>query len=76
MANTTFLHLEDASIVRSAELTTLYDADGNNIWQFPPEWSNEQIMHAVALANSAYESGYEIGKVTKARQIREALNID
>jgi hypothetical protein len=56
-----------------ASFATLTDEEGNELWQFPATWSDEQILAALEFANSAYRRGIEYGQRIKAEQVRRAL---
>ena len=81
MNQPTYLHPQDAAIVREVDqhsgLTTvrLYDCDGDKLFHFPPEWTDEMIHHAINFANKAYAAGHRSGDFAARLEIRTALGI-
>ena len=53
----------------------LMDCDGYVVHDFPADWTDDQVMAALAFANKAYQVGYECGGSMKARDIRRALEV-
>jgi hypothetical protein len=54
-------------------IAQLRDNDGSIYFYFPEDWTDDQIMKALAFANKAYEVGVRAGKREKARQMRFIL---
>jgi len=77
----TYLYIKDAAIVREVDehsgLPTvhLYDCEGEMRYFFPPEWTDEQICHAIRFANKAFAAGYKLGDYTARYEIRAVLGI-
>lgn len=70
---------QDAYIERSDNLgrvAVLWDSEGDRCWSFPIEWSDEQIMAALAFANHAYSAGVKFGSAQKSSEIRKALGVE
>lgn len=71
-----FIHPDDALITRTETAVVLRDSDGEERFELPKEWTDEHVRTALKLANYAYSLGYDSGESAKAREIRQALNID
>lgn len=75
-----YLHPEDCHIERTdngfgKQIAVLRDDDGTHVTKFPDVWTDEQIMLALAFANSFYAKGIEQGKARKAAEIKACLQI-
>ena len=55
------------------DVVQLRDNDGAIYFDFPKDWTDGQIMKALAFANKAYGVGFQSGKREKARQMRLIL---
>lgn len=51
----------------------LLDEEGEVLWCFPWEWSDDQVWLALDFANRAYDSGFSSGKFLQQFEIRKAL---
>lgn len=77
-----YLHPEDATVIREetdcggAPLAKLYDCDGEVRYRFPVDWTDAQIMHALAFANLAFRHGVRRGEATKTDQIRQVMGLN
>ncbi len=54
-------------------MVAVFDDEGEHVWTFLGEWSDDQIKMAIDLANHAYATGYRLGGDNKAREIRLAI---
>jgi hypothetical protein len=51
------------------------DSDGDVLWHFRADWTDEQIQEALGWANDAFRVGYGAGRAAKVQEIRKALEI-
>jgi hypothetical protein len=63
----------DRDVIGRPDIAQLRDNDGGICFDFPKDWTDEQIMKALAFANKTYEVGVRMGKREKARQMRLIL---
>lgn len=71
---------DDSTVVRDGVgsdrgLVTLVSEDRECLFQFPAEWTDEQIKYALAFANKAYAAGYSFGQFRKAAEVRAAIGV-
>ncbi|MFZ5621145.1 MAG: hypothetical protein ACOY5W_09010 [Pseudomonadota bacterium] len=52
-----------------------YDCDGDFLYRFDEDWTDDQIRTALSFANKAYGLGWRVGQEIKMREIRAALGI-
>ena len=75
----TYLHEKDYEIFRDhsdhAGKVVLIDCDGEVRFVFENSFTDAQVKQAVAFANRAYADGHKAGAVTKALEIRRALDL-
>ena len=84
---TAFAHKDDCKILRGNEakeafperdnnMAKLIDQDGELLFQFPGDWTDRQIWHALCFVNAKYDSGINLG-VYQARTImKHALGLN
>jgi len=70
-----FVLPEDCEVVRDDKSACIMDRDGEKIFDFPPEWTDETAFDALHIANEFYGIGHQHGMETKAGEIRRALFI-
>ena len=71
---------EDCFINRDCEnfpnSAVLFDGDGERLFVFPGNWSNEQIYTALAFANFAFNRGCCIGEDKKVSEFLNVFNLN
>lgn len=74
-----YVHQSDCEIERDhadyPASAALLDFEGEVVYRFDEDWSDDQIWMALAFANKLYDAGVKIGKEDKAREIKRALGI-
>jgi hypothetical protein len=75
-----YCHPKDAKIVEDERENTkgeklLYSCDGDLLFAFPNDWTDEQVMKALDFANEAFGVGRRLGRLDKAYEIRKALGM-
>ena len=74
-----YAHPEDCTIDRDSHahggMTVLYDSDGDVAFVVTSDWSDQQIMGALDIANSMYSAGIKVGESRKARAILRELGL-
>jgi hypothetical protein len=72
-----YRYKEDCHVERTenntGQVAELYDSEGDMVWSFPANFTDEQIMDALEFANHAYKFGVGIGYERKAEEIRRIL---
>lgn len=77
----TYLSLVDAIIEDQGEPSPgfrsklLLDPEGNLIWRFPGDWTENQIRIALEFANHTFGIGHARGWASALREVRKALGI-
>lgn len=66
---------KECTIERFPHVTTLFDVDGDVIFEAPPHWADIDIEQVYRLVARFFEKGHQAGANWKAREIRLALNI-
>lgn len=74
-----YLHHLDIRIDRDNKRypasAVVFNADGDFIFRFDKDWSDDQIKVAVDFANTAYAKGVATGAASKLREIQSALGV-
>jgi hypothetical protein len=75
-----YCHPQDAKIVDDVRDNTkgeklLYNCDGDLLFAFPNDWTEEHVMKALDFANEAFERGNRYGRSDKAYELRKALGM-
>lgn len=73
-----FKHKEYCGIVRHEnhpQLTELIDEEGEVVYAFPKEWTDEQIWTALAFANKAWRYGFECGQIDIREDFRRLMKL-
>ncbi len=77
---TRFVHKDDCFIERredalQGKVADLFTADGDKLWTFPGDMSDQMIMSAVAFGNHAYAKDVQQGEAAKVYEIKACLGI-
>lgn len=70
-----FIELEDLKIVRYEGYATVYNSEGEKIFDFPKDWTDAMIYIAFKLADFAYSCGIRDGKTMFEIRVREAAEL-
>jgi len=75
-----YLHQNDAVIWRNDSNypdypVTLTDEEGEPVYGFPKNWTDEMVYLALAFANESYSVGVKVGKARKEREIKKVLGV-
>ncbi len=75
-----YVHPEDVSIHRDLKgrenSAVVMDCDGYEVWSVPKGWSDDAIMCAIKLANTAYRKGVEAGEHGLQVKVRRLLGCE
>ena len=82
-----FAHKDDCTILRGDEAkaalhsetndnAVLVDEEGDIIFQFPNDWTDKQIWHALLFVNAKHHRGIERGFFLAQQKIKRALGIE
>jgi len=75
--NLTDAHIEDnGGTEPGCRSKLLLDQEGNLIWRFPGDWTENQIKIALEFANHAYGIGHCRGWKVALRAVRKAIGIE
>ncbi len=74
---------EDCEIIRNREVAdipfndraVLMDCDGEVVFDVDNSWTDEQVWEALRLMDVAFGKGVDVGKSSKACEIRRALDL-
>jgi len=79
MKGTYLAHKNDCSVIRNLKFyeheAVLIDCDGEVLFSFPKDLTNNQIFKALEFANKAYSIGYKNGELSKINEIKTILNL-
>jgi len=65
----------DMHIERDGSSVKVYDSEGDQILSLDSNWTDDQIMHMLKFANSAYSMGIKRGQYKKQCEVASVLGL-
>jgi len=67
------IYIERKEVRGKGKVATVYNEHGGVLWEFPNEFTDEQIKESIKFANRAHSNGFEVGSHSRSKEVSNIL---